>query len=150
MRTATARTSQPKVRVLRGPWSPSSGIELGVPVSNELKYEIVAIPNKYGQSHIALRQSSGSARAFESVSLETARSPAIVRILGCRQRKWPGGAPTPRARHRRTSSYASGIFTTSPDDWRVDSNARYADTGGILRQRVGARPHTCPVCSQLD
>jgi hypothetical protein len=50
------------VSSLRGPWRPSRGIELGVRRSNELRYEIVPMPSRYGQSQTALRQSSDSVR----------------------------------------------------------------------------------------
>src|SRR6476659_6822115 len=80
LRSATARMSHPKVRPLRGPWRPRSGTELGVLVSNELKYEIAPMPSRYGQSQTALRQSSDRFRAVESVAIETARSAKPIRI----------------------------------------------------------------------
>src|SRR5438046_9344525 len=80
LRSATARMSQPNVSSLRGPWRPSSGTELGVPVSNELKYEIAPMPSRYGQSQTALRQSSDRFRAVESVAVERASSAKPIRI----------------------------------------------------------------------
>src|SRR5436190_8737474 len=80
LRSATARMSQPNVSPLRGPWRPSSGTELGVPVSNELKYEIAPMPSRYGQSQTALPQSSDRFLAVESVAAERARSAKPNRI----------------------------------------------------------------------
>src|SRR5947208_17085403 len=80
LRSATARMSQPNVSPLRGPWRPSSGTELGVLVSNELKYEIAPMPSRYGQSQTALRQSSDRFRAVESVAVERASSAKPIRI----------------------------------------------------------------------
>src|SRR4051794_40693298 len=60
--------SQPNESSLRGPWRPNSGTELGVLVSKELRYEIAPIPSKYGQNHLALRQSSDSVRLLEPVA----------------------------------------------------------------------------------
>src|SRR5215210_6498369 len=80
LKTATARMSQPNVSPLRGPWRPSSGTELGVLVSNELKYEIASMPSRYGQSQTALRQSSDRFRAVESVAVERASSAKPIRI----------------------------------------------------------------------
>src|SRR5207248_10203256 len=73
LKSATARTSQPNVSSLRGPWRPSSGIELGVLVSNELRYEIAAMPSRNGQSHAAHRQSSDTVRLLVSAALDTLR-----------------------------------------------------------------------------
>jgi len=72
--------SQPNVSPLRGPWRPSSGTELGVLVSNELKYEIAPMPSRYGQSQTALRQSSDRFRAVESVAVERASNAKPIRI----------------------------------------------------------------------
>src|SRR4051794_23899211 len=72
--------SQPNVSTLRGPCRPSSGIELGVLVSNELRYEIPPMPSRYGQSQTALRQSSDRFRAVESVAVERASSAKPIRI----------------------------------------------------------------------
>src|SRR5256714_9357958 len=80
LKTATTRMSQPNVSTLRGPCRPSSGIELGVLVSNELRYEIAPMPSRYGQSQTALRQSSDRFRAVESVALDTASSAKPIRI----------------------------------------------------------------------
>src|SRR5207248_4686820 len=63
-RSATVRTSHPNVSSLRGPWRPSSGIELGVLMSKELRYEIAPMPSRYGQSQTALRQSSDTLRSL--------------------------------------------------------------------------------------
>ena len=71
--------SQPNVSSLRGPWRSISGIELGVLVSNELRYEITPIPSRYGQSHTALRQSSEGVR-LESVAVDTPSSAKPIRI----------------------------------------------------------------------
>src|SRR3954464_15048267 len=72
--------SQPNVSTLRGPCRPSSGIELGVSVSNELRHEIAPMPSRYGQSHTALSQSSDRFRVVESVAVETASSANPIRI----------------------------------------------------------------------
>src|SRR5690242_4005609 len=80
LKSATARMSHPNVSSFFGPCSPSSGIELGVLVSNELRYEIVPMPSKYGQSHAALRQSNEGRRALESVVVDTANSAKPIRI----------------------------------------------------------------------
>ena len=72
--------SQPKVSSLRGPSRPSSGIELGVLVSNELRYEIAPMPSRYGQSHAALRQSSDIVRALVSVAVDRPSSAKPIRI----------------------------------------------------------------------
>src|SRR4051795_5090957 len=80
LKTATARMSQPKVRSFRGPCRPSSGIELGVLVSNELRYEIAPMPSRYGQSQTALCQSSDRFRAVESVAFDTASRANPTRI----------------------------------------------------------------------
>jgi len=66
--------------LVAGPWRPSRGIELGVRVSKELKYEIAPRPSRYGQNQPALRQSSDSVRAFVSVSIEIVRSAKPIRI----------------------------------------------------------------------
>ena len=55
-------------------------MELGVPVSNELKYEIVPIPRRYGQSQKALLHSSDSFVSFASVTVETVMSAKPIRI----------------------------------------------------------------------
>src|SRR3954452_13826087 len=80
LKRATRRMSQPNVSTLRGPCKPSSGTELGVLVSNELRYEIAPIPSRYGHSHAALRASSERLRALESVAVETANSAKPIRI----------------------------------------------------------------------
>src|SRR5512133_2951724 len=80
LRSATARMSQPNVSSVRGPWRPSSGTELGVLVSNELKYEIAPMPTRYGQSQTALRPSSDRFRPVESVAVERASSAKPIRI----------------------------------------------------------------------
>src|SRR3954453_8492201 len=80
LKTATARMSQPKVRSFRGPCRPSSGIELGVLVSNELRYEIAPMPSRYGQSQTALRQSSDRFRAVESAAADKASRENPIRI----------------------------------------------------------------------
>src|SRR5436189_4688796 len=80
LKSATARMAQPNVSPLRGPWRPSSGTELGVLVSNELRYEIAPMPSRYGQSQAALRQSSDWFRAVESVVVDTASSAKPIRI----------------------------------------------------------------------
>src|SRR3954454_24965153 len=80
LKSATARMSQPNVNSFRGPCKPSSGIELGVFVSNELRHEIAPMPSRYGQSHTALRQSSGRLRAVETVAADTASSANPIRI----------------------------------------------------------------------
>src|SRR5215208_2357194 len=80
LKTATARMSQPNLSSFRGPWRPSSGIELGVLVSNELRYEIAPMPSMYGQSQAALRQSSDSFRAVGSVAVDMASSAKPIRI----------------------------------------------------------------------
>src|SRR5256885_728456 len=72
--------SQPNVSSLRGPWRPTSGIELGVLVSNELRYEIAAIPSKYGHSHAALPQSSDSWRLLVAVAADRLSSAKPIRI----------------------------------------------------------------------
>src|SRR5436190_9736782 len=101
LRSATARMSQPNVSSLRGPWRPSSGIELGVLVSNELRYEIAAMPSRYGQSHAALRQSSDTVRLLVSAAFVRLRSAKPIRIAAINfqttaqpvQRRMPFGAP---------------------------------------------------------
>src|SRR3954449_4571944 len=80
LKTATTRMSQPKVSSFRGPCRPISGIELGVLVSNELRYEIAPMPSRNGQSQTALRQSSDRFRAVESVAVERANSAKPIRI----------------------------------------------------------------------
>src|SRR3954447_19252765 len=55
-------------------------MELGVAVSKELRYEIVPMPSRYGQSQTALRQSSDSVGAFVSVRVEIVRSAKPIRI----------------------------------------------------------------------
>src|SRR3954465_15575280 len=80
LKTATTRMSQPDVSTFRGPWRSSSGIELGVLVSNELRYEIAPMPRRNGQSQTALRQSSDRIRPVESVAVETGVSVNPIRI----------------------------------------------------------------------
>src|SRR5438093_9117723 len=72
--------SQPNVSSLRGPLRPSSGIELGVLVSKELRYEIAPMPSRYGQSHAALRQSSDTVCSLLSVAVDRLSSAKPIRI----------------------------------------------------------------------
>src|SRR5204863_8832694 len=72
--------SQPNVSSLRGPCRPSSGIELDVLVSKELRYEIAPMPSRYGHSHAAPRQSSDPDRSFVSVALARLSSAKPIRI----------------------------------------------------------------------
>src|SRR5213076_3410775 len=72
--------SQPNVSSLRGPWRPSSGIELGVLVSKELRYEIAPMPSRYGQSQAALHQSSDTAWSLVSVTVDRVSSAKPIRI----------------------------------------------------------------------
>ena len=72
--------SQPNVSSLRGPWRPTSGTELGVFVSKELRYEIAPIPSRYGQSHVAPRQSSDTAGPLLSVRFDRPSSAKPSRI----------------------------------------------------------------------
>src|SRR5439155_14000110 len=72
--------SQPNVSSLRGPWRPSSGIELGVLVSKELRYEIAPMPRRYGQSHTALRESNDTGLSLPSVKADRVRSAKPIRI----------------------------------------------------------------------
>src|SRR3954471_11957508 len=80
LKTATTRMSQPKVSSFRGPCRPIRGIELGVLVSNELRYEIAPMPSRYGQSQTALRQPSDRSRAVEPVAANKASRANPIRI----------------------------------------------------------------------